>query len=190
MDNRLLIARGEETDAAVGRLISSQRAATRVVIALAVIVLGAGAFVWLRATPRAGAHKGGDPGGRLMARLAPLVKVVPGFEDGRVRWISPPCDSCRFPAMYAMKVEPRWDSCDGRPGTFGWDPVVIQVGFRWAGTTRALVRLLGGRLAARGWAAGAPRPGVTGALTPGSSREPVRPRRRSLSSLQEMGGKS
>jgi hypothetical protein len=53
-----------------------------------------------------------------------------------------------------MKIEPRWDSCDGRAGTFGWDPVIVQVGFCWAGSSRALVRLLDERLTARGWARG------------------------------------
>jgi hypothetical protein len=41
-------------------------------------------------------------------------------------------------------------------GTFGWDPVAIDVGFRWAGSSHALVGLLNERLGARGWAKGAP----------------------------------
>jgi hypothetical protein len=40
-------------------------------------------------------------------------------------------------------------------GTFGWDPVVVQVGFRWAGSSQALVDLLDERLSARNWARGA-----------------------------------
>jgi hypothetical protein len=43
-------------------------------------------------------------------------------------------------------------------GTFGWDPVIIQAGFRWAGRRRALAALLDERLSARGWARGAELP--------------------------------
>ena len=88
-----------------------------------------------------------------MARLAPVTKAIPGFK-GHVPWIAFPCDSCGFPATYAVKIEPRVDSCDGVAGTFGWDPAVIQVGFLWAGTTQALVDLLGQRLDAGGWTRG------------------------------------
>jgi hypothetical protein len=106
--------------------------ATSIVVALAVIVLGTGAVVWASAT----GHQGGDPSGRLMAKLTPLVRVVPGFETGPVPWSSFPCDSCQFPERR-------------------WDPVVIQVGLRWRGTTQALASALNSRLGARGWAAGA-----------------------------------
>jgi hypothetical protein len=145
----------------VGLLITRRRVATSIVVALAVIVLGTGAVVWASVT----GHQGGDPSGRLMAKLTPLVRVVPGFETGPVPWSSFPCDSCQFPERYAIKVEPHWDSCDGKPGTFGWDPVVIQVGFRWRGTTQALASVLNSRLAARGWAAGAPAWADAGAYT-------------------------
>jgi hypothetical protein len=99
--------------------------------------------------------KGGDPSGRLMARLAPLVRVVPGFETGRIPWISFPCDSCKWPARYAIKIEPRWDSCDGIKGTFGWDPALVQIGFQWSGPAQRLVELLNSRLAVRRWGTGA-----------------------------------
>ena len=89
-----------------------------------------------------------------MAEIAPVARVVPGFEH-RIPWIAPPCDSCHFPATYAIKIEPHWDSCDGMAGTFGWDPVIIQVGFRWTGSGKALVTLLDQRLSALGWARGA-----------------------------------
>src|SRR5262249_56336126 len=122
-------------------------------LALAAVLIAWAVAAWSRSA--AHAHAGGDPGGRLMAKIAPVVTVVPGFAHGHIRWIAFPCDSCQFPVTYAIKVEPRWDSCDGMAGTFGWDPVVIQVGFRWTGSRHALVDLLEERLGARGWARGA-----------------------------------
>jgi hypothetical protein len=81
--------------------------------------------------------------------------MVPGFERGRIPWISFPCDSCKFPARYPIKIEPRWDSCDGIRGTFGWDPALVQAGFPWSGPAESLVALINDRLTARGWAMGA-----------------------------------
>jgi len=139
----------------MAHLANRRKIAVPVALALAVLIaLAVG--VWSRSA--AHAHAGGDPGGRLMAKIAPVVRVVPGFEHGHIRWIAFPCDSCQFPVTYAIKVEPRWDSCDGMAGTFGWDPVAIQVGFRWTGSSHALVDLLNERLGARGWAKGPAQP--------------------------------
>jgi hypothetical protein len=137
--------------------VSRRKIAVPVVLALAASVIALAVAAW----PRGGADAGGDPGGRLMAKIAPVVAVVPGFGHGRVPWIAPPCDSCQFPAVYAIKFEPQWDSCDGRAGTFGWDPVVIQAGFLWTGSGQALVDLLNERLSAQGWARGAEPPWAT-----------------------------
>jgi hypothetical protein len=134
----------------VAHLISRRKIGTATVISLAVIILAVGVAVW----PRGSARKGGDPGGRLIAKLAPLVRVVPGFETGHIPWISFPCDSCKWPTRYAIRIEPRWDSCDGTKGTFGWDPAVIQVGFRSTQSYRALVKLLNRRLVGKGWVVG------------------------------------
>lgn len=130
------------------RRFSRSRIRNLVVVALVILIAGSAA-VWLPDR-----HQGGDPGGRLMSRLIPVVRVVPGFETGRVPWISFPCDSCEWPVRYAIRIEPRWDSCDGTKGTFGWDPAVIQVGFQWARSDQALVKLLNSRLVARGWVIG------------------------------------
>jgi hypothetical protein len=100
-------------------------------------------------------HPGGDPNGRLIAELAPTVRVVPSFEVGTVPWISFPCDACKFPKKYAIKIEPAWDGCDGRAGTFGWDPAIIQIGFVWIGASEALDTTLNFRLSSEGWARGA-----------------------------------
>ncbi len=136
--------------AAATHLVSRPKIVVPVALALAVsIALAVGAWASTRA------HAGGDPGGRLMAKIAPVVRVVPGMEHGRLPWIAAPCDACQFPAAYALKIEPRWDSCDGMAGTFGWDPVIIQAGFQWAGSRQALVALIDERLTARGWTRGA-----------------------------------
>jgi len=55
----------------------------------------------------------GDPGGRILAELEPTAAAVPGGAN----------------ILYRQAVEPRWDSCDGRAGTFGWDDVVLVVHF-------------------------------------------------------------
>lgn len=142
-------------------LASRRKIVVPIVLALAAVLIA----LAVAASIRSYTHAGGDPGGRLMAKIAPVVRVVPGFEHGPIPWIAFPCDSCRFPATYAIKVEPRWDSCDGMTGTFGWDPVAINVGFRWAGSSHALVGLLSERLGARGWARGTP-PSWSGDDTP------------------------
>ena len=56
----------------------------------------------------------GDPGGRILSELRPVGYAIP--RDAQI--------------LYRNDVEPHWDSCDARPGTFGWDPVVVQIHFR------------------------------------------------------------
>ncbi len=128
-------------------------------------------------------HAGGDPGGRLMAKLTPLVRVVPGFESGQIPWITGGDANGDFPRIYAMKVEPRWDSCDGMAGTFGWDPALIQVGFQWAGNSASLTKYLNRRLVPRGLTRGDLRGGVTPEVRSGSARGMMRPPRQWSSSL-------
>jgi hypothetical protein len=135
----------------MAHLVSRPKIVVPIALALAAALIALAVAAW--ASTRA--HAGGDPGGRLMAKIAPVVRVVPGLEHGRIPWIAFPCDACQFPATYAIKIEPRWDSCDGMAGTFGWDPVVVQVGFQWAGSSQALMDLLDERLTARGWVRGA-----------------------------------
>ena len=134
----------------MAHLVSRPKIAVPAALVLAALMALAAA-TWAGSPARAG----GDPGGRLMAKIAPAVRAVPGLEHGRIPWIASSCGACRFPAAYALKIEPRWDSCDGRAGTAGWDPVIIQAGFRWAGGSRALAGLLDERLTARGRARGA-----------------------------------
>ena len=111
----------------------------------------------------------GSPGLPARARPHPMNRV--------------PCDACQFPATYAIKIEPRWDSCDGMAGTFCWDPVIIQAGFRWAGSSPALAALLDERLSARAGPGALNRWGATMGMPSGSARMGMRRRRSSRLSL-------
>ena len=81
--------------------------------------------------------------------LTPLVRVFPGFERGTIPWFQ--AVPWPGPARWAVQIEPHQDSCDGEAGTFGWDPVTVQVEFQWSGSPQSLYRLLTGRLAGRGF---------------------------------------
>jgi hypothetical protein len=113
-------------------------------VALTRLILGIALCVGLAlggmAVARAVWPPSGDPGGRIMRTLTPLVREVPGYERGPVPWVS--AVPWPGPARWAVRWEPKQDSCDGMSGTWGWDPVVVQVEFQWSGSARALrVRL-------------------------------------------------
>ena len=57
----------------------------------------------------------GDPGGRILAALRTAASAVPA----------------RAHLNWSHFDEPKPDSCDGRPGTRGYDPVSVQVHFSW-----------------------------------------------------------
>lgn len=70
----------------------------------------------------------GDPGGRILAVLRTATSAVP--TGAHLNW--------------SHFDEPKLDSCDGQPGTWGHDPVSVQVDFSWQesqGTVLAAVRL-------------------------------------------------
>lgn len=77
----------------------------------------------------------GDPGGRVLAQLTPVLSAVPADAH----------------TVHTWKTEPRRDSCDGIAGTQGWDPVVVQSDFSWTGSGTALGLQMNERLAAVGW---------------------------------------
>lgn len=62
--------------------------------------------------------------------------------------------------MHEDRVDSRWDSCDGRPSTYGWDPVTVDVLFTVGETTSvkvvAHVSAVMGKL---GWTSDAGEPG-------------------------------
>jgi hypothetical protein len=65
-----------------------------------------------------------DPGRRILHTLGASAQALP--RDAHV--------------LYRYDLEPKWDSCDGRPGTFGWDNVVVQIHFESSSPTDAVVQ--------------------------------------------------
>lgn len=93
------------------------------IAALLVGVVGVSAFtLWFLGNAMAGPTA--DPGGRILQALASTRQALPN--DAHV--------------FYRNDVEPRWDSCDGRSGTFGWDNVVVQIHFESASSTDTVVQ--------------------------------------------------
>ena len=80
-------------------------------------------------------HGDPDPGGRILAALRTVEPAVP--PDAEV--------------MLRQAVEPRWDSCDARVGTVGWDDVTVAVQFRTGGPPEAVIARADAVLAAAGW---------------------------------------
>jgi hypothetical protein len=78
---------------------------------------------------------GGDPGGRVLHQLQPAAQAIPS--DAHV--------------IYRYDLEPKWDSCDGRQGTFGWDNVIVQIHFESRTPTIALVGNADKTLRRLGW---------------------------------------
>lgn len=104
---------------------------------VAVIVVGCvGILAWWMFAP----NDSGDPGGRVLAQLTPVISALP--ENAA--------------SSYVWKMEPHQDSCDGMAGTFGWSEVVVQSGFQWKGTSQDLAHSLSQRLFRLGWRTGAP----------------------------------
>jgi hypothetical protein len=120
-------------------------ARTAVLVVAVFLIVGA-CITWL-VWP--GNPSGGDPGGRVMNQLTPTVSSIPGYGTAALPWVHqiPPS----LDASYIMKMEPKPDSCDGRPGTQGWSQVVVQSGFRWDGGLASLVAYMEPRLADIGW---------------------------------------
>jgi hypothetical protein len=54
-----------------------------------------------------------DPRGRILAQLAAVARSLPN--DAVI--------------AYRTDQEPKWDSCDGRRGTEGWDNASVSIGF-------------------------------------------------------------
>jgi hypothetical protein len=65
-----------------------------------------------------------DPGGRILSTLRATERALP--QDAHV--------------LYRNELDPKWDSCDGRPGTFGWDNIVVQIHFESQSSIDAVVQ--------------------------------------------------
>jgi hypothetical protein len=76
-----------------------------------------------------------DPGGRILHGLRSTKQALPN--DAHV--------------LYRNDVEPKWDSCDGRPGTFGWDNVVVQIHFESGSSTDTVIQGAGQAFRNLGW---------------------------------------
>jgi len=121
------------------------------ILAAALIVALIAWLIW----PSTGASTTGDPGGKIMNQLAPVVTALPGYGTGAVPWVSEiPQD---IGASYAIKTEPQHDSCDGMAGTQGWGPVSVQAGFQWSEGLPALLDYMNPRLTTLGWSGGSGR---------------------------------
>ncbi len=102
-------------------------------ISLALLLVTGGANAAWAATRSD--HGNPDPGGHILASLKTVERVVPANAH----------------VMLRQANEPRWDSCDGRAGTFGWDDVTVAVQFRTIRAPRALVSEADTALRAAGW---------------------------------------
>jgi hypothetical protein len=76
-----------------------------------------------------------DPGGRILGALRSTKQALPN--DAHV--------------LYGNDLEPKWDSCDGRSGTFGWDNVVVQIHFESGGSTDTVVQAASQAFGTLGW---------------------------------------
>jgi hypothetical protein len=92
----------------------------------------------------------GDPGGRVLEQLRPIRNAIP--KHGVV-------------INYAHYQEPHMDSCDGRPGTQGWNEVVVQVSFNWNGKNEPLMYFAAVQMAKNGWVVSRPGQVTRGAYT-------------------------
>jgi hypothetical protein len=111
-----------------GRLLETQSSR---MVAIAILLLATLGFMgfWILRGPEA------DPGGRVLHQLQPAAQALPS--DAQV--------------IYRYDLEPKWDSCDGRPGTLGWDNVILQIHFESRTPTMALVEHADQTLHRLGW---------------------------------------
>lgn len=112
--------------------IRIRRAVVAVIGLVVLLVVGGVAFGIVQSGP-----SGGDPGGRILSQLKPISLAVPPTAV----------------IGYAHYVEPQMDSCDGRPGTQGWDDVVVQIYFQWSGSSSSLLSYAKDRMSKLGWGA-------------------------------------
>jgi len=77
----------------------------------------------------------GDPGGRILAALRTAASAVPA----------------RAHLNWAHFDEPKLDSCDGQPGTWGYDPVTVQVDFSWQQSQSTVLASVRHALELIGW---------------------------------------
>jgi len=107
----------------------------RVALAGVVVVAGGGAAVLAFGTT--GSSRSGDPGGRVLDGLRPVISAVPA---GAVEVSTGTHDSAYSPR------------CPDNPGgRSGWSPVVIWTAFRSTNPASAVIAEVDRHLAAQGW---------------------------------------
>jgi hypothetical protein len=96
-------------------------------VALAVVMAGCAASSTNHGDP--------DPGRRVLTTLESVERAVPAHAQ----------------VIGRQGGEPIWDSCDGRPGTFGWDDIVVDVEFTTGEEPRRLLAQADTVLTHEGW---------------------------------------
>ena len=80
-------------------------------------------------------HGDPDPGGRIMRTISAVDAGLPPHVRILIR----------------QRHESSWDSCDGRPGTFGWDDISVWIRFGTGEARRDLMATVDARLRRTGW---------------------------------------
>jgi hypothetical protein len=102
-------------------------------LASGLVLATAGVIAW-GVTNGSGRLPGGDPGGRIVAQLAPVATATPKGVKVNYRNFS----------------EPHVDYCDVTSKR-GWTFADVQVNFDWTGSAQDLISLVGQKLQALGW---------------------------------------
>jgi len=109
------------------------RSRRRLVAAFALVIVLSAITTWFVRASIVGPTA--DPGGRILNTLEATEAALP--QDSRV--------------LYRHELEPNWDSCDGRPGTFGWDNIVVQIHFESQSSSDAVVQGVDRAFRRLGW---------------------------------------
>jgi hypothetical protein len=94
-------------------------------------------------------HGDPDPDGQTLIALKSVETALPPFAVDVSR----------------QYVEAVWDSCDGRPGTFGWSDIGVYLTFGTAQENSVVVAYVTARLESIGWTG--PEPRTTTTASPG-----------------------
>lgn len=76
-----------------------------------------------------------DPGQRILHALAPVLAAIPATAAVAYRHLN----------------APRWDSCDGRASTYGWDDVSVDSTFTSRDPDAVVFQAIDDRLTRQGW---------------------------------------
>ena len=104
-----------------------------VVVAVSAWVVGG----WIPGADQGGPEPVGDPdpGGQILQSISTVKAGLPS--DAKV--------------SLAQNVAPAWDSCDGHPGTFGWNDVQVHYLFTTDLSLPSLIAAADTKMQAAGW---------------------------------------